>query len=77
MPSFASLIARVKPAVVSVKVKVVHDASDQSNLPSQIRQFFPNSGEQATVIRRRRSGPAGWCKSWPGKRYFSGLGAES
>ncbi len=44
MPSFASLIARVKPAVVSVKVKIVKDTS--SNLPPQIQQFFRQFGGQ-------------------------------
>ena len=44
LPSFASLIARVKPAVVSVKVKIVRDASADSKLPPQIRQFFHDFG---------------------------------
>src|SRR5208337_2147909 len=44
MPSFAPLISRVKPAVVSVKVKIVRQAGDLTsrleNLPPQIQRFF-------------------------------------
>ncbi len=50
MPSFASLISRVKPAVVSVKVKIVRDADDeddgQRELPPQVQQFFHHFGQQ-------------------------------
>ena len=50
-PSFADVVARVKPAVVSVKVKV-EEASDQAdqisgqmdNVPPQLRDFFKNFG---------------------------------
>ena len=49
-PSFAPLIDRVKPAVVSVKVKLVHQG-DQSgsseqfgNLPPEIQKFFQQFG---------------------------------
>ncbi len=58
IPSFAPLIDRVKPAVVSVKVKFVRqsDQSDQSssselfgerfdNLPSEIQKFFKQFGQ--------------------------------
>jgi serine protease Do len=52
IPSFAPLIARVRPAVVSVKVKIMHEAdSDNSfdNLPPEIRKFFQQFGEQNGV----------------------------
>ena len=47
MPSFASVVERVKPAVVSVKVKI-ENAADRSedmsgqmdNVPPQMQQFF-------------------------------------
>ena len=52
IPSFAPLIARVKPAVVSVKVKIMHQADADSadsafgNLPPEIQQFLKRFGEQ-------------------------------
>ena len=50
LPSFAPLIARVKPAVVSVKVKIVHDGTADGaalgDLPPEIQQFFRRFGEQ-------------------------------
>ena len=46
IPSFASLIEKVKPAVVAVKVKIVDDATDQGALPPQIQRFFQRFGEQ-------------------------------
>ncbi len=52
MPSFAPLIARVKPAVVSVKVKIVHQSDwtgQLDNLPPQIQQFFNQFGQQNGV----------------------------
>ena len=48
LPSFAPLIARVKPAVVSVKVKIAHqdDSTSQfDNLPPEIQKFFKQFGE--------------------------------
>jgi serine protease Do len=52
MPSFAPLIARVKPAVVSVQVKIANvsiDMNDLSgqmgNLPPEIQQFMKRFGE--------------------------------
>jgi serine protease Do len=53
MPSFASVVERVKPAVVSVKVKI-ENAADRSedmsgqmdNVPPQMRQFFKRFGDQ-------------------------------
>ena len=52
-PSFATIVERVKPAVVSVKVKIEDtsspsdDASGQTdNLPPQLRQFFDQFGGQ-------------------------------
>ena len=49
MRSFAPLIERVKPAVVSVQVKFMRqNTSNQqfSNLPPEIQQFFRQFGEQ-------------------------------
>ncbi len=48
-PSFATLIERVKPAVVSVKVKIANAASEDSgvqtdNLPPEIQQFLKRFG---------------------------------
>ena len=50
MPSFASLIDRVKPAVVSVKVKIANDGAasgssvQMDNLPPEIQQFLKRFG---------------------------------
>jgi len=52
MPSFAPLIEQVKPAVVSVKVKLAQMSSwngQFSNLPPEIQQFFKQFGEQNGV----------------------------
>ena len=53
MPSFAAVVERVKPAVVSVKVKIedasarFDDSSSQmDNLPPQVREFFKRFGDQ-------------------------------
>jgi serine protease Do len=49
VPSFAPLIARVKPAVVSVKVKITSEgdsASALDNLPPEIQQFLRRFGEE-------------------------------
>jgi len=49
-PSFADLIARVKPAVVSVKVKIANASSTEDNgvqtdnLPPEIQQFLKRFG---------------------------------
>ncbi len=48
IPSFAPLIAHVKPAVVSVRVKIVDpgQASNQfDNLPPEIQKYFRRFGE--------------------------------
>ncbi len=50
IPSFAPLIARVKPAVVAVKVKIVDQGDSNSgsgfdNLPPELRKFFQQFGE--------------------------------
>jgi serine protease Do len=55
MPSFAPLIDHVKPAVVSVKVKIVHQGDPSAsqggssenfgNLPPEIQKFFRQFGE--------------------------------
>jgi len=59
MPSFAPLISRVKPAVVSVKVKIVRQAGDLTsrleNLPPQIQRFFQQFGQQNIVPGNPRS----------------------
>ena len=53
LPSFATVVDRVKPAVVSVKVNIEEaashsdDLSDQmNNLPPDVQQFFKRRGEQ-------------------------------
>ncbi len=49
MPSFATLIDRVKPAVVSIKVKMFEQSSaDQrfASLPPEIQKFLKQFGEQ-------------------------------
>jgi serine protease Do len=53
MPTFATLVERVKPAVVSVKVKIENasaetpDIGDQmDNMPPGMQQFFKRFGEQ-------------------------------
>jgi serine protease Do len=49
LPSFAPLIARVKPAVVAVKVKIVDQGDSNTgglgNLPPEIQKFFQQFGE--------------------------------
>ena len=58
LPSFAPLIARVKPAVVSVKVKIVQDGdadSALSDLPPEIQQFLKRFGEQNGAPTNPRS----------------------
>ena len=61
LPSFASLIERVKPAVVSIRVKTVA-ASDTSglsgqldNLPPEIQRFFKQFGNQDNAPSNPRS----------------------
>ena len=53
LPSFAKVVERVKPAVVSVKVKIENAAASSDdlsgqmdNLPPQIQQFFKRFGDQ-------------------------------
>lgn len=48
-PSFATLIERVKPAVVSVRVKIANASSEDNgvqmdNLPPEIQQFLKRFG---------------------------------
>ncbi len=64
MPSFASVVDRVKPAVVSVKVKIenasvgANDISGQmDNLPPQIQQFFKRFGDQNGALPGTQSRP--------------------
>jgi serine protease Do len=64
IPSFASLIARVKPAVVSVQVKIANAAADANglsgqmgNLPPEIQQFLKPFGEQGGAFPRIPSAP--------------------
>ena len=59
LPSFASLIERVKPAVVSIRVKTV-SASDTmggelGNLPPEIKRFFKQFGNQDSAPSNPRS----------------------
>ena len=49
VPSFAPLIARVKPAVVSVKVKIMQQGDSNTalgDLPPEIQQFLRRFGDQ-------------------------------
>ena len=49
VPSFAPLIARVKPAVVSVKVKIMEQGDSNTalgDLPPEIQQFLRRFGDQ-------------------------------
>ena len=58
IPSLAPLIARVKPAVVSVKVKIMHERDSDSalgNLPPEIQQFLRQFGQQNGVPANPRS----------------------
>ena len=64
MPSFASLIARVKPAVVSVQVKIANVAADaddlsgqMDNLPPEIQQFMKRFGGQGGALPHAPSAP--------------------
>ena len=57
LPSFAGVVERVKPAVVSVKVNIenVSTQSDElsgqmDNLPPQVREFFKRFGDQNGVF---------------------------
>ena len=67
MPSFSTVVQRVKPAVVSVKVKLdagitkTADLSEQlDNLPPQIQEFFKRFGQQdqSPASPRARQAPA-------------------
>ena len=59
LPSFAPLIAKVKPAVVSVRVKIAQDgnssASTLGELPPEIQKFFRQFGEQNGAPANPRS----------------------
>ena len=64
MPSFAPLIERVKPAVVSIKVKIsnasagANDMSGQmGNLPPEIQQFLKRFGGQNGAFPNHPSAP--------------------
>ena len=63
LPSFAPLIARVKPAVVSVKVKIVHDGNADSSalgdLPPEVQQFLRRFGGQNGAPANPRFGHHG------------------
>jgi serine protease Do len=55
-PSFANLIARVKPAVVSVKVKIANASVEDNgvqteNLPPEIQQFLKRFGGMGDMNR--------------------------
>ena len=60
MPSFAPLIARVKPAVVAVQVKIANVSADTNDLrgrmdklPPEIQQFFKRFGEPNGALSPR------------------------
>jgi serine protease Do len=61
LPSFAKVVGRVRPAVVSVKVKI-EDASARSdnlsgemdNLPPQVGEFFKRFGDPKGSFRNRQ-----------------------
>jgi Trypsin-like serine proteases, typically periplasmic, contain C-terminal PDZ domain len=56
-PSFADVIDKVKPAVVSVRVKVqnaaMNDEDDLSQIPPELRRFFPQFQEEQRGPRRK------------------------
>ncbi|ACA20174.1 protease Do [Methylobacterium sp. 4-46] len=61
--SFAPIVNRVKPGVVSVKVKLKDDAADDEeggpggqNVPPQLREFFRRFGENGMPNRPHRNG---------------------
>jgi serine protease Do len=60
LPSFATVVERVKPAVVSVKVNIENAAANSDelsgqmdNLPPQIQQFFKRFGDQNGMAPRQ------------------------
>ena len=60
MPSFATVVERVKPAVVSVKVNIENAAASSDdlsgqmdNLPPQVQQFFKRFGDQNGMAPRQ------------------------
>ena len=62
MPSFANVVERVKPAVVSVKVNIEDASADSGNLsgqmdnlPPQVREFFKRFGSQDGGVPQRQS----------------------
>ncbi|MGA8585811.1 MAG: Do family serine endopeptidase [Roseiarcus sp.] len=61
-PSFATLIERVKPAVVSVKVKIANASSEDNgvqmdNLPPEIQQFLKRFGGGMNGGMQQKSQP--------------------
>ena len=63
LPSFATVVERVKPAVVSVKVNIENAAASSGdlsgqmdNLPPQVQQFFKRFGDQ-NGMAPRQTGP--------------------
>jgi serine protease Do len=64
MPSFAPLIERVRPAVVSVRIKIANIAAEMNdlsgqtgNLPPEIQQFLKRFGDQNGALPRAPSPP--------------------
>src|SRR5829696_2592481 len=62
--TFADVVDQVKPAVVSVRVKVENAMSDGDgspsqleNVPPQLREFFRRFGENGMPSEGRRGGP--------------------
>ncbi|HCR65088.1 MAG TPA: protease Do, partial [Oceanicaulis sp.] len=61
--SFASLIERVSPAVVSIEAEGsvdAGDAPDMSQLPPQFREFFERFGGMPDQPRERRAQGSGF-----------------
>ena len=69
MPSFADVVDKVKPAVVSVRVKLENAVSNEDGfqsfgsgnldqLPPQLREFFKRFGENGMPQRRARTAGA-------------------
>jgi serine protease Do len=51
VPGFADLVAKVKPAVISVRVKVNETRSDAATSNGDFRQFLPDSQMQKYLRR--------------------------
>jgi serine protease Do len=80
LPSFADVVDKVKPAVVSVRVKIanVADTAEDSapsgrgleNVPPQLREFFRRFGEGQPGERGPRQGRPGGARQSQGSGFF-------